>query len=201
MTGGEAGSSLSSFRPVLLPWAFIALCLVATPLRDGPAGRCEAPRLLFPFLSSPHSPSLSTAVLLLVAFWLLWPSGDVYSPSPSPFLDLWSAPPTISGTPRLHTVYVTTTHDHGRTLVTMTSEDDVPLRRLSPRSTEAAEPSPACDALKDNLRADDGGSGLKKRKSWFGSMREVFHKGALQAKAAVDSMRGDGSQVKGEEER
>lgn len=73
----------------------------------------------------------------------------------------------------------------------MASEDNVQLRTLSPRPNKRIEPSPARDALKGNLRADEADLGLKKRKSWFGSMRDVFHKGALQAKAAVDSMRGE----------
>ena len=80
----------------------------------------------------------------------------------------------------------------------MASDDDVQLRTLSSRPAEPAQPSPARDSLKGNLRASEADTGLKKRKSWFGSMRDVFHKGALQAKAAVDSMRGD--QVKHEDE-
>lgn len=76
-------------------------------------------------------------------------------------------------------------------------EGDLQLQPLSPRPSE---PSPARDALRSNLSAADTGTepGLKKKKSWFGSMRDVFHKGALQAKGVVDSMRGE--QTKNEEE-
>lgn len=66
----------------------------------------------------------------------------------------------------------------------------VPLRHLSPRSMESIRPSPAREALQLHLDAD-AHAPLKKRKSWFGSVRDAFHKGALSAKAAVDSMRGD----------
>lgn len=83
----------------------------------------------------------------------------------------------------------------------MASEDDVQLRTLSPRPTELVTPSPARDALKGSLKAAESDLGLKKRKSWFGSMRDVVHKGALQAKAAVDSMRGDDTQLKQMSER
>ena len=58
--------------------------------------------------------------------------------------------------------------------------------------TQTASPSPARDALKANLTTDaDSTLSLKKRKSWLGSIRDVFQKGALQAKAAVDSFRSD----------
>ena len=80
----------------------------------------------------------------------------------------------------------------------MASEDDVQLRTLSPRPTAAVHTSPARDSLRGNLKASETDHGLKKRKPWFGGMRDVFHKGALQAKAAVDSMRGEG--VKHEDE-
>lgn len=80
----------------------------------------------------------------------------------------------------------------------MAPDDGVQLRTLTPRATDA-EPSPAKDALRSSLRAAESDLGLKKRKSWFGSMKDAFHKGALQAKAAVDSMRGE--QVKHEDEK
>ena len=82
----------------------------------------------------------------------------------------------------------------------MASDDDVQLRTLTPRPSEHAEPSPARDALRGNLKASEANMGLKKRKSWFGSVRDVFHKGALQAKAAVDSFRSEQLPVKHEEE-
>lgn len=56
--------------------------------------------------------------------------------------------------------------------------------------THAVEPSPAREALESNLDADTG-LALSKKKSWFGSLRDVVQKGALQAKAAVDSIRGE----------
>ena len=54
--------------------------------------------------------------------------------------------------------------------------------------------SPARDALKGNLdtaATSDTGLTLKKKKSWFDSMRDGAHKVALQAKAAVDLFRND----------
>lgn len=52
--------------------------------------------------------------------------------------------------------------------------------------------SPARQALKSNLDADDDSPlTLSKKKSWFGSLRNVMSKGALQAKAAVDGFRAD----------
>lgn len=57
---------------------------------------------------------------------------------------------------------------------------------------EAGSPSPARQALKGNLdAAGDSELSLKKKRSWFGSLRDAVHKGALQAKAAVDTFRGD----------
>ena len=57
---------------------------------------------------------------------------------------------------------------------------------------QTASSSPACEALKGNLDAtDDASPSFRKKKSWFGSIRDVFQKGALQAKAAVDSFRTD----------
>lgn len=40
---------------------------------------------------------------------------------------------------------------------------------------------------------------LKKKKSWFGSVKDIFQKSALQAKAAVDSVRGEQVVTKGDE--
>lgn len=82
----------------------------------------------------------------------------------------------------------------------MPSDENVQLRTLTPRPTKPAGSSPALDALKGNLKAADAGLGLRKRKSWFGSMKDVVHKGALQAKAAVDSMRGEQMVAKHEDE-
>lgn len=57
---------------------------------------------------------------------------------------------------------------------------------------EASPSSPARQALKGNLDATGGSElSLKKKKSWFWSLRDAVQKGALQAKAAVDSFRGD----------
>lgn len=59
---------------------------------------------------------------------------------------------------------------------------------------KAVSPSPARDALKSNLDANtdaDSTLTLTKKKSWFGSLRDVVQKGALQAKAAVDTWRTD----------
>lgn len=82
----------------------------------------------------------------------------------------------------------------------MASDENVQLRTLTPRPTEPAGPSPARDALKGNLKAAEAELPLRKKKSWFGSMKDVFHKGALQAKAAVDSMRGEQMIAKHEDE-
>lgn len=61
-----------------------------------------------------------------------------------------------------------------------------------PDESEGASPSPARDALKSNLdAATDSGLSLKKKKSWFGSLRDVVHKGAMQAKWAVETLRND----------
>ena len=58
--------------------------------------------------------------------------------------------------------------------------------------TQTTSPSPAREALQANLGAETESTlSLKKRKSWMGSIRDVFQKGALQAKAAVDSFRSD----------
>ena len=59
--------------------------------------------------------------------------------------------------------------------------------------TLTVSPSPARDSLKGSLdvASTDAGLSLKKKKSWFGSLRDAVQKGALQAKATVDSFRGD----------
>ena len=57
---------------------------------------------------------------------------------------------------------------------------------------ELAPSSPARQALRGKLdAAGDADLSLKKKRSWFGSLRDAVHKGALQAKTAVDTFRGD----------
>ena len=56
---------------------------------------------------------------------------------------------------------------------------------------ETVSLSLAQDALRGNLDATDSTLTLCEKKSWFGSLRDAAVKGALQAKAAVDSLRGD----------
>lgn len=56
-------------------------------------------------------------------------------------------------------------------------------------SLDDASLSPARDALQGQL---DAALTLKK-KSWFGSLRDTVSKTALQAKAAVDTLRGEQS--------
>ena len=73
-----------------------------------------------------------------------------------------------------------------------TSKGKAPL--LDP--TQIASPSPARDALPGNLdTATEPTLTLGKKKSWFGSLRDVVQKGALGAKAAVDSFRADQHKV------
>lgn len=59
--------------------------------------------------------------------------------------------------------------------------------------SEAVEPSPAHDSLRRNLDVNEPGTGLtlSKKKSLFGNLRDAVQKGALQAKATVDSIRGE----------
>ena len=52
----------------------------------------------------------------------------------------------------------------------------------------SSEPSQARDALQSLAVS---GLTLEKKKSWFGSLRDVVHKSALQAKSTVDSFRAD----------
>lgn len=52
---------------------------------------------------------------------------------------------------------------------------------MAPKTIE--EHSPARAALERSLT-------LNKKQSWFGSIRNVVHQGALSAKAAVESLRG-----------
>ena len=75
---------------------------------------------------------------------------------------------------------------------------DVHDRAKTPDPT-VTSPSPARDALRSSLSVvgTDAELTLKKRKSWFGSVKDIFHRSALSAKAAVDGVRGD--QVKGDE--
>ena len=51
--------------------------------------------------------------------------------------------------------------------------------------------SPASEALRSNLH--DSALTLKKKRSWFDSVRDGAHKMALGAKAAVDLFRSDQS--------
>ena len=57
--------------------------------------------------------------------------------------------------------------------------------------------SPARDALMNNLDVsmDHESLTLKKKRSWMAGLRDVVSKGALQAKAAVDSFRGGQQQA------
>lgn len=59
---------------------------------------------------------------------------------------------------------------------------------MSGNDLQPVGPSPAREALANNLDTDSNLT-LCKKKSWFGSLRNVVSKGALSAKAAVDSIR------------
>ncbi|KAK3686507.1 hypothetical protein LTR37_019754 [Vermiconidia calcicola] len=57
--------------------------------------------------------------------------------------------------------------------------------------TETFSPSPARDALRDNLdAAEESTLTLRKKKSWMATFRDAMSKGALSAKATVDAWRG-----------
>ena len=60
---------------------------------------------------------------------------------------------------------------------------------------QSSNSSLAREALKTTLEADAHLT-LRKNKSWLGSMKDVFQRGALQAKAAVDTLKGDGGEGK-----
>ena len=66
-------------------------------------------------------------------------------------------------------------------------------RSNSRAPSEAIERSVAPDASNSNLDivGADPGLTLGKKKSWFGNLRDVVQKGALQAKATVASIRGE----------
>ena len=55
---------------------------------------------------------------------------------------------------------------------------------------DVIEQPAARDTLEGSLDVESQVA-LTKKKSWFGSLRHAVQKGALQAKAAVDSIRGD----------
>lgn len=72
----------------------------------------------------------------------------------------------------------------------------MPVSGGRPLSSDGAQapssPLDACNTHNINVNgAEELKSTLKTKKSWFGSLRDVVQKGALQAKAAVDLLRTD----------
>jgi hypothetical protein len=85
-------------------------------------------------------------------------------------------------------------HVHSRPTLNMSPSDNI---EIPLESVKTVSPSPARDALRSNLSAADSEptQTLKKRKSWMASLRDAVHRGAMQAKSAVDLFRGDQSKA------